>query len=498
MSIQDPPRGFINVLRKMGPGMILAGSIVGSGELIATTRTGAEAGFSFLWIILLGCLIKVFTQIEFARYSISSGRTTLRAFLDVPGGAVIFALWFIMFVIGIGQLGGIVGGVGQALAISVPLTEKGREYNEAMAGQMAKIVELQQAGRDGENLPAAEASSRREGINAEIRDLKERLKPKDAIIWCILIGVLTAIILYIGNFGFIEAFCVVMVVLFTFITIGNAVALQTQDAWAMTLAGWRADGWLMPDGTDKWGALTTALAAFGIIGVGASEIVAYPYWCLEKGYGKWTGPRDASTRWAERAQGWIRVMHYDAWGSMVLYTISTIAFYILGASVLHRIGLVPEKSEMVRTLSVMYEPVFGKGGQLIFLFGAFAVLFSTFFVANAQKARLFADVFVILCKLDDSRRVPLVRFFSALLPLMCVVVFVFYQQPVVLVLISGVIQSLLLLPLGIAALYFRYFKTDPRLRPGPFWDVLLWLSVICFAVIGLYLAMTKILGYVGG
>ena len=49
-------------------GMILAGSIVGSGELVPT-RTGAEAGFHFLWLIIIGCVIKVFTQIELARYT---------------------------------------------------------------------------------------------------------------------------------------------------------------------------------------------------------------------------------------------------------------------------------------------------------------------------------------------------------------------------------------------------------------------------------------------
>ena len=37
--------------------------------------------------------------------------------------------------------------------------------------------------------------------------------------------------------------------------------------------------------------LITALATFGIIGVGASELLAYPYWCLEKGYGN-TRKRD--------------------------------------------------------------------------------------------------------------------------------------------------------------------------------------------------------------
>lgn len=485
--ILDPPRGFWNVLRKLGPGMILAGSIVGSGELIATTLTGARAGYSFLWLILLGCVIKVFVQIEFARYSISSGKTTLRAFFDVPGGPIIFAMWLTMFVVGIGQLGGIVGGVGQALAMSVPLTEEGRSYHVEMEAQMQRIVDLQLA-----KLPEDAAQAQREAIDRDIVALRQRLAPKDPIYWCLIIGLLTALLLYFGSFGFIEAFCLLMVVGFTFVTIGNAFALQTQEAWAMTLTAWRADGWFLPRGGDTVESITTALAAFGIIGVGASEIVAYPYWCLEKGYGRWIGPRDPSTRWAERARGWIRVMHWDAWGAMILYTLSTVAFYILGASVLHRIGLVPEKGDMVRTLGVMYEPVFGELGKMVFLLGAFAVLFSTFFVANAQNARLFADVFVILGRLPEPRRKPLVRMFSAVLPILCVVVFVFYQQPAVLVIFSGVVQSLLLFPLGVAALSFRYQGIDSRLRPGRTWDVLLWISVLCFAAIGLYLAWSKL------
>ena len=64
-------------LRRVGvpsiAGFIIAGSIVGSGELIATTKTGAEAGFTLLWLILLGCVVKTFAQIEFGRYSINTG-----------------------------------------------------------------------------------------------------------------------------------------------------------------------------------------------------------------------------------------------------------------------------------------------------------------------------------------------------------------------------------------------------------------------------------------
>ena len=62
--------------------------------------------------------------------------------------------------------------------------------------------------------------------------------------------------------------------------------------------------------------------------VGASEILVY-YWCTEKGYGAYTGKKDDSQDWLKRAKGWIKVMKWDAWGSMLVYTFCTIAFYLL-------------------------------------------------------------------------------------------------------------------------------------------------------------------------
>ena len=59
----DPPRTLGAALKHLGPGIVLASSIVGSGELIATTTVGAEAGFVLLWLIILGCAIKVAAQI---------------------------------------------------------------------------------------------------------------------------------------------------------------------------------------------------------------------------------------------------------------------------------------------------------------------------------------------------------------------------------------------------------------------------------------------------
>ena len=107
----------------MGPGLILAGSIVGSGELIATTRTGAEAHFDFLWLIIIGCFIKVFAQIEFGKHVITYGKSSLESLNELPGPCYysekngrhikanwILTFWFIMFISILGQQGGILLG----------------------------------------------------------------------------------------------------------------------------------------------------------------------------------------------------------------------------------------------------------------------------------------------------------------------------------------------------------------------------------------------------
>ena len=190
-------------------------------------------------------------------------------------------------------------------------------------------------------------------------------------------------------------------------------------------------------------------------------------------------------------------MKWDAWSSMVLYTFSTAAFYLLGAAILNRTGLSASGTEMIRTLSEMYAPVFGSGAQLLFLFGAFAVLYSTFFVANAAKARMAADVidaFGIAKLRDDSRRMW-IKIFSGIFPTACVIIYLVYPKPVTLILISGLMQALLLPMLGCAALYFRYKRCDKRLRPGSVWDFFLWVSFIAFVVVGvvaLYLTWVKV------
>lgn len=580
---ESPPRTITGILGRLGPGLIIAGSIVGSGELIATTETGAKAGFWLLWLILIGCVIKVFVQVEMGRYTIISGKTPLDALSEVPGpriagrGNWLIWYWSLVFLATIGQVGGIVGGVGQALQISIPLTAAGRQFNTQLDAEMEyRVANAQlglaqrrdeQAGTDGDVRGASQVEdaravvqrlgpqiveeriavarqriqvatgdqtallqqalavvesriaefgnepdqvfnidadkSKSQELQAAVKALGRRTANDDKI-WAVLIAMLTAVVLVVGRYGLIQSFSTAMVASFTMITVINLVMLQNNAYWQVSL-GDIIDGMSFqlppaPPGQTQLSVVAIALATFGIIGVGANELIAYPYWCLEKGYARFTGKRDESPEWGERARGWMRVMRWDAWCSMVVYTFATLAFYLLGAAILGRIGLQPKGTDMIRTLGVMYEPVFGSVARWIFLFGAFAVLYSTFFVATASLARVVTDATRVMgigptTEAGYKRGIQVV---CVLFPFMCVAVYCLFSEPVVLVLIGGVMQGVMLPMLAGAAMFFRYKRCDSRLTPGAIWDAFLWLSAMGLLVTGLWTVWSKVGPYVTG
>lgn len=118
--------------------MILAASIVGTGELINTTSLGAKAGFSLLWLILLSCVIKVFVQVELGRYAITHGKTTLAAFDSLPGPRLgvswLCWLWLVMMLTTQAQIAAMEGTVGQAAHMAFP------RVSDAIAGAAGNVV----------------------------------------------------------------------------------------------------------------------------------------------------------------------------------------------------------------------------------------------------------------------------------------------------------------------------------------------------------------------
>lgn len=483
---QPPPRALGATLRRIGPGLVLAGAIVGSGELVATTSVGAQAGFWLLWLILLGCILKVFTQIEFGRYAITWGRTTLDALDTLPGPRwrVNWLVWYwlVIVLLIISQNGGIVGGVGQALSILQPLTEEARAYNQLYDELVGARVALALAIEAGAaTVPALEAQIAT--LTATVVTLPE---PVDIGLWATLVALLTSALMYVGRYALIQTVSTILVGAFTLVTVGTVVMLQFTDwaiSWADVANGFRFS---LPPGRDAGEGLATALAAFGMIGLSAGELIMYPYWCLEKGYARWTGPRDETTAWADRARGWMRVMRVDAWLSMAVYTFSTVAFYLLGAAVLSRAGLHVQGEGLIRTLAEMYVPVLGSWAERVFLAGAVAILYSTYFVFAAGFARILADALILLRFVPQEARERWIRIVGVMLPLLALLVYFLVRAPVAMIMAAGLGQSTILPMLGVAALYFRYRRIDVRLGPGLLWDAFLWLSVAGLFVAGIW------------
>ena len=300
--IRPAPTSIWGILRELGPGLIVAGSIVGSGELIATTATGAEAGFWLMWIIIIGCVIKVFVQVEIGRYVILTGRTALDGISGLPGPRIAgthFIIWFwlLMIIASTGQMGGIVGGVGQALSIAAPLTEEGAAFNQAAEEQvLAKLAHSIGDGDPTSPGPVAEA----------LPD-----SGPDIFLWALAVTIFTAVVLYLGRYGAIQTVVTGLVGAFTLITLINLVLLQMSPDWALTWADVKQGlSFKLPPPAEGINPVTTALATFGIIGVGAGELIYYPYWCLEKGYAAFIGPRRDSEEWVQRAKGWMRVLKW--------------------------------------------------------------------------------------------------------------------------------------------------------------------------------------------
>ena len=435
-AVETPPAALGASLARVGPGMVLAASIVGSGELIATTTLGAQVGFTALWIILVSCAIKPIVQAELGRYTIATGHTGLEGFDRIPGprlrvGWVVWA-WGLTVALTLLQVGGMYGGVAQVLHLLAPAVP----------------------------------------VNA----------------WVAACLVLTVALLLGGGYDRIERLAFVKVGLFTMLTICAAVVLLRRPG-AVTAAG-LAEG--LAFGLPAAG-LATAMAVFGITGVGATELVMYPYWCIEKGYARFVGPRDASPEWLARARGWIRVMHLDILCSLVIYTTATIAFYLLGAGILHGAGSVPASRDTIVVLSRIYTQTLGEWALVLFYAGAVVTLYGTIFASTAAHARLFADAVRIGggYRRDDGR--ARARWRDRFVLVLCIVpaaLYWFIESPVQMVVMGGIAQALMLPVIGAAAVYLRHRALPAAIAPSQTTTALLWISALVMAGFAAYYALS--------
>jgi len=435
--VRDAPRGLGGLLRNIGPGVVVSGSVVGSGELLVTTRMGAEVGFVFLWGVIVASVVKFFIQMELGRQCILHNTTTIQI-LDRVGGLRLRNTSWAAWLCSIGYFAvmpALIGILG------------------AVAGLMITIF------------PA---------VSYEV--------------WAVVAFVVLSLLLYRGLYQDLEKMVTGLVATFSLIVIGSVLVLQGTDYSISGSELASGFGFEMPAG----GAFV-ALAVMGSVGATAVELFMYPYWVREKGYPDFVGPQQDTAEWQRRYRGWMRVLTTDALVCTGIAVVITAAYYLLGASILKELNVLPQGMKVVEDVSLIFTESIGGWAYFLFMFGGFCTLFSTLLVFTASSGRIGVDFLhqVKVPSLDSEEvRRKLLRILQIVIPFLWLIgTMVWSSTPLELVLIGANANNLLLIPLAYGVLHLA-MRTRKEERMT-LWSELgllftIWV-IINFTVINFYL-----------
>ncbi len=253
------PTSFIQRLKFIGPSIIVTGSVVGSGSIALSPLLGAATGFALLWWLLLSLWSKPLIQAEISRYVIATNQTFLESFSDMPGPKTNLkgkkASWLVWFMFigvipSVAGMGGLAGAVAEAGHLMIPM------------------------------------------LSTES--------------WVATACFITWFILYLGTYQTLEKILLGMVFFFSVVTLIIAISMQSTP---YAISGSQILGGFAFVFPFEHAAL--ALAVFGFTGISYGEIMAYTYWCLEKGYAKHDGD-------THEVKAWIKVMQTDVWATVFL------------------------------------------------------------------------------------------------------------------------------------------------------------------------------------
>ena len=427
--MQTAPKTFLERIKFIGPSVIVTGSVVGSGSIVMTPLLGAAAGFLLLWWLLLSMWSKPIIQAEISRYIVVTKKTFLEAFADMPGfkttiqgKTTSWLVWFMFIGVipSIAGMGGLAGAVAEAGNTMFPL------------------------------------------LSTEA--------------WVAISCLLTWLLLYFGSYKSLERTLLVMVIFFSLMTLMIAIAMQSTEYQVNFDQISQGLSFSFP--TEY---LPLALAVFGFTGISYGEIMAYTYWCLEKGYADNTGND------IEETKHWIKTMQTDVWVTVLFITVGTLPFFFLGAGVLNNVPELQESLatssfwdvDVISSLQNMFSLVLGGWAKWLFIILAFFVLFSTLLSGTAAFTRTISDYLIsmgLVRERTDTRK-KLIKLVAFVIPFLSGLFYFILPNPITLLLIAGIWAAMGLPIVNIGALYLVN-KLEPALQPKVITKVILWASLI--------------------
>lgn len=432
-----PPARLPGMLVSIGPGIVIAGSVIGSGELINTPIQAARFGFVLLWAVILACVIKYFLQVEFGRHTLAHNRTPFEAFNSLPGP----------------NWGG-VSWIGPAYMAGCLLT------GLSLAGMLRATAGL------FHNLLPISASP-----------------VTSTNVWSIIVAIVLMLMLWRGAYSDLEKLIAILVGVLSFSILVGAVLIQGTE---FRITGKQVlSGLTFSFGdADRAAAAAAVVSLLGALGATANELFMYPYFVLEKGYGAFAGSSEAPG-WVDRARGWIRVMQVDVAVCTLLATVTTLGYFLVGAAVFHSQGKVPGGDQVIDQLSELLTRSWGRWTKGIFLCGAAATIMSTLIVATAGYSRMWTDMFASfrwVNRHDPGSVLRSQRLMQSVYLLACLAVSVFgAQSPEKLIIFAQYVAGLFCTPVLMIAITMLAFRTDRRIRMSRLTGVLLVISVVMIA-----------------
>ncbi|MBN2317354.1 MAG: Nramp family divalent metal transporter [Sedimentisphaerales bacterium] len=181
---------------------------------------------------------------------------------------------------------------------------------------------------------------------------------------------LVPVLLYTGSYPFFEKIVIAMCVVL--------LAGIIYTLFHVPLPGDQIARGLVPN-LPK-GSLSTIMGLMGWIGAGTTTLL----------YSTWINEKIGKAHNEQEYHQWLSTMRIDCIASYTLILGISFAFLALGVATLHRRGLVPEKQQVMSTLSEMLNSV--PRGRETFQVVAFFALFSTIVSCMDGKSRAIASM----------------------------------------------------------------------------------------------------------
>jgi Mn2+/Fe2+ NRAMP family transporter len=285
--------------------------------------------------------------------------------------------------------------------------------------------------------------------------------------WAVLHGIFGFVVCIIGRYKLFERIMEVFVALMFITVVGLAILLAPN-------LGELASG-VVPTRFPE-GSLLFILSLIG--GVGATfTLASYNYWVRERGWG---------------SPPWIPMMRLDLIVGYIMTAVFMVAMLVVGAELLFASGASISEEEGLVALADPIQERFGVVARWLFLVGFWAAATSSIVGAWNGSAYLFADA------VRTSRDVPEERaeeylseksvYFRGMLVWITFppMLLLFFQQPVLLIIVYAALGALFLPFLAITLLWLlNSRRVAPEHRNGIVSNIILVASVLLFVFLGI-------------